>query len=35
MCVKGEETYAERVQKRNDEIAALKEAMTILDEWQN
>jgi len=35
MCVKGEETYAERVQKRNDEIAALKQAMTILDEWQN
>jgi len=34
MCVKGEETYAERVQKRNDEIEALKNALTILDEWQ-
>jgi len=35
MCVDGTETYAERVQKRNDEIAALKDAMKILDEWQN
>jgi len=35
MCVEGEETYAERVQKRQDEIAALKEAYTILDNWQN
>jgi len=34
MCVKGEETYAERVQKRNDEIEALKNALQILDEWQ-
>jgi len=34
MCVKGEETYAERVQKRNDEIEALKNALTILEEWQ-
>jgi len=34
MCVDGEETYEERVQKRRDEIAALKEAMTILDDWQ-
>jgi len=34
MCVEGEETYAERVGKRQKEIAALKEAMVILDEWQ-
>merc|ERR1740115_268545 len=34
MCVKGEETYAERVQKRNDEIEALKNALEILEEWQ-
>jgi len=35
MCVEGTETYAERVQKRLDEIQALKEAYKILDEWQN
>jgi len=34
MCVDGEETYAERQAKREDEIAALKEAYTILDDWQ-
>jgi len=34
LCVEGEETYAQRVAKREKEIAALKEAMTILDEWQ-
>jgi len=34
MCVEGEETYAQRVAKRQKEIAALKEAMVILDEWQ-
>ena len=34
MCVEGEETYAQRVAKREKEIAALKEAMVILDEWQ-
>merc|ERR1711865_341307 len=34
MCVKGEETYAERVQKRNDEIEALKNALEILEEWR-
>jgi len=34
MCVKGEETWEERAQKRKEEIAALKEALTILDEWQ-
>jgi DNA repair exonuclease SbcCD ATPase subunit len=34
MCVAGEETYAERKKKREEEIEALKEAMTILDEWQ-
>jgi len=35
MCVEGTETYAERVQKRKDEIEALKQAMTILDDWNN
>merc|ERR1719399_967267 len=34
MCVKGEETYAERVAKRNEEIAALKDALAILEDWQ-
>jgi predicted nucleic acid-binding Zn-ribbon protein len=34
LCVEGEETYAQRVEKREKEIAALKEAMVILDEWQ-
>jgi len=34
LCVEGEETYAQRVAKRQKEIAALKEAMVILDEWQ-
>jgi len=35
MCVAGEETYAERVAKRNKEIEALKEAQNILENWQN
>merc|ERR1719454_570707 len=34
LCVKGEETYAERRAKREEEIAALKEAYTILDNWK-
>jgi len=34
MCVAGEETYGERVAKRQKEIDALKEAMEILDNWQ-
>jgi chromosome segregation ATPase len=34
MCVAGEESYAERVEKRNKEIAALKEAHAILEDWQ-
>jgi len=34
LCVEGEETYAQRVAKREKEIAALKEAMVLLDEWQ-
>merc|ERR1719240_2221560 len=34
MCIEGEETYAERVAKREKEIAALKEALEILDNWQ-
>merc|ERR1719253_1991502 len=35
MCVDGDETYAERVAKRQKEIDALKEAMELLDNWQN
>merc|ERR1719456_814295 len=34
MCVKGEETSAERKKKREEEIAALKEALAILEDWQ-
>jgi len=34
MCVKGEETWEERKQKREEEIEALKQAMDILDNWQ-
>jgi len=34
MCVDGEETYEERVAKREKEIEALKEALKILDNWQ-
>merc|ERR1711957_520011 len=33
-CVDGEESYAERVAKREKEIAALKEALQILIDWQ-
>merc|ERR1719261_1704534 len=32
MCVKGEETWEERKQKREDEINALKEALAILED---
>jgi len=35
MCIEGGETWEERNAKREREIAALKEAMTILDEWKN
>jgi len=34
MCVKGEETWEERKQKRKDEIEALKEALAIFEDWQ-
>jgi len=34
MCVEGEETYAQRVAKREKEIQALKDAQQNLDEWQ-
>jgi len=34
MCVKGEETWAERKKKREDEIQALQEAVEILDNWK-
>merc|ERR1719506_22167 len=33
-CVEGEETYAERVAKREKEIESLKEALNILTEWK-
>jgi len=34
MCVKGEETWEERKQKREDEVEALKEALAIFEDWQ-
>mmetsp|Transcript_39426 Transcript_39426/g.63140 ORF Transcript_39426/g.63140 Transcript_39426/m.63140 type:complete len:696 (-) Transcript_39426:17-2104(-) len=34
MCIAGEETYEERVSKRQDEIEALKEALEILENWK-
>jgi chromosome segregation ATPase len=33
-CVQGEETYEERRAQREKEIAALKEALKLLEEWQ-
>jgi len=33
-CVEGEETWEERAAARKKEVEALKEAMTVLDEWQ-
>jgi len=33
-CIQGEETYEERVAKRNQEIEALQQALTILRDWQ-
>jgi len=33
-CVKGEETYAERAQKRKEEVNALKEELEIFEDWQ-
>mmetsp|Transcript_22332 Transcript_22332/g.72283 ORF Transcript_22332/g.72283 Transcript_22332/m.72283 type:complete len:721 (-) Transcript_22332:46-2208(-) len=35
MCVAGEETYEERVAKRQKEIEALKEAHDMLEHWQS
>jgi len=35
MCVQGEETWDERKAKREEEIAALKAAIGILEDWQN
>jgi DNA repair exonuclease SbcCD ATPase subunit len=35
MCVDGEESYAERRKKREEEIESLKEAMKLLDNWQS
>jgi len=34
MCIKGEETWEERTEKREREIAALKDALNILTDWQ-
>ena len=34
MCVQGEETYKERVLSREEEVAALREALQILIDWQ-
>mmetsp|Transcript_90065 Transcript_90065/g.253997 ORF Transcript_90065/g.253997 Transcript_90065/m.253997 type:complete len:735 (+) Transcript_90065:63-2267(+) len=34
MCVEGEESWEERKAQREKEIEALKQALTILDEWQ-
>lgn len=34
-CVEGEETYEERVEKRNKEIEACKQALAILESWQS
>lgn len=34
MCIEGEESYAERRRKREQEIEALKQALRILDDWQ-
>jgi len=33
-CVAGEETYADRVEKRQEEIEALKEALDVLENWK-
>jgi len=35
MCIEGEESYKERVEKRQKEIEALKEAMQILEDWKS
>mmetsp|Transcript_115492 Transcript_115492/g.333603 ORF Transcript_115492/g.333603 Transcript_115492/m.333603 type:complete len:699 (+) Transcript_115492:81-2177(+) len=33
-CIKAEETYAERVARRKEEIEALKQAINVLEDWQ-
>jgi len=35
MCVDGEESYKDRVKKREEEIASLKEALKILEEYKD
>jgi len=35
MCIEGEETYKERKAKREEEIDALKEALSILENWKD
>jgi len=34
MCIEGEESYKERVEKREKEVEALKEALQILTDWK-
>jgi len=34
MCVKGEETWEKRKQKRMDEVEALKSALAIFEGWK-
>lgn len=35
LCVDADETYAERRQRRQEEIEALKEALAILEDWKS
>jgi len=35
MCVDGEESYAQRKKKRESEVAALEDALQILDKWKS
>lgn len=34
-CVDAEEDFAERAAKRKAEVEALKEALAVLEDWQN
>jgi len=35
MCIEGEESWAERKRKREQEVEALKDALKILEEWKS